>query len=119
MHIARALEISPMSVAGHVERGKLRLETGYLNGAIENSRRGIELDSTRVGPFLSLALLHATTTREELLDPRKAVRLAEHAVQLSEDEKSAACVLGIAPDSVVVRAFLLAASGRLAPRCGS
>jgi protein O-mannosyl-transferase len=100
--LTRALALGEASADVHAALGMASAALGHNQEALEHNRTALELDPDQVSAANNLAWTLATHPDASLRDPPEAVRIAEHAVDLTEHQ---------VPDLLDTLAAALAARG--------
>lgn len=82
-HLQQVLELDPSNADARVELGVAWSQAGHMDLAINAWEKTLESQPDNVNAAYDLAWVHATFPDDAIRDGKKAVRLAEHALQLS------------------------------------
>jgi tetratricopeptide (TPR) repeat protein len=85
-HLQQALTIDPHNAAARVELGVALSQAGRIDSAIRAWEETLESDPDNLEAAYDLAWISATFPDDAIRDGTKAVRLAEHALQLSGEK---------------------------------
>ena len=83
-HMRAALRMDPANAEAHYNVGSVARSKGDLSEAIDQFRQAVALRPDFTPAVMGLAWLLATAPDASLREPGEAVRLAEHAVDLTE-----------------------------------
>jgi tetratricopeptide (TPR) repeat protein len=83
-HMRAALRMDPANAEAHYNVGSVARSKGELSEAIDQFRQAVALRPDFTPAVMGLAWLLATAPDASLREPGEAVRLAEHAVDLTE-----------------------------------
>ena len=82
-HLQQLLELDPSNADARVELGVAWSQAGRMDLAINAWEKTLESQPDNINAAYDLAWVHATFPEDAIRDGKKAVRLAEHALQLS------------------------------------
>jgi tetratricopeptide (TPR) repeat protein len=85
-HLQQALTIDPQNAAARVELGVALSQAGRIDSAIRAWEETLESDPDNLDAAYDLAWVSATFPDDAIRDGKKAVRLAEHALELSGEK---------------------------------
>ncbi len=102
-HLNEALRINPQYFSALRNLGRVYSEQHKIEQAVYYWNKALKIEPESVGIMNNLAMIFATHNRAELRDPKRAVRLAERACQLTQYSR---------PDCVGTLAVAYDAAGR-------
>jgi len=85
-HLQKALQLNPGDVEARIQLGVAWSQTGRMDLAISEWEKTLESEPDNLNAAYDLAWVCATFPDDAVRDGKKAVRLAEHALQLSGEK---------------------------------
>lgn len=85
-HLQKALQLEPSNAEARIQLGVAWSQVGRMDLAIKSWEKTLESEPDNLNAAYDLAWVSATFPDDPIRDGRKAVRLAEHALQLSGDK---------------------------------